>query len=135
MGERLGLQLYGRTSQRDEDNILNGYEDKSLQSLTARLSLAASDNHDFTAEAGVTEQDRTSLMGRSAASEGCRGGCSDSYNDYTNQHVALTHNGRFAWGTSETFVQRERSENDSRDIDITNTTAKTSAVVPLVDTC
>ncbi|RBI68259.1 ligand-gated channel protein [Vreelandella sulfidaeris] len=131
VGERLGLQLYGRTSQRDEDNILNGYEDKSLQSLTARLSLAASDNHDFTAEAGVTEQDRTSLMGRSAASEGCRGGCSDSYNDYTNQHVALTHNGRFDWGTSETFVQRERSENDSRDIDITNTTAKTSAVVPL----
>ncbi|HBN59844.1 MAG TPA: ligand-gated channel protein, partial [Halomonas sp.] len=35
------------------------------------------------------------------------------------------------WGTSETFVQRERSENQSRDIEITNTTAKTSAVIPL----
>lgn len=129
--DRLGLQLFGRASQREEDNILNGYEEKNLQSVTARLSLAASDNHDFTAEAGVTEQDRTSLMGRSAPSEGCRGGCSDSYNDYTNEHVALTHNGRFEWGTSETFVQRERSENDARDIEITNTTAKTSAVVPL----
>jgi outer membrane receptor for ferrienterochelin and colicins len=131
VGDRLGLQLYGRTSQRDEDNILNGYEDKSLQSLTARFSLAASDNHDFTAEAGITEQERQSLMGRSAPSEGCRGGCSDSFNDYTHRHVALTHSGRFDIGTSESFVQRETSENPSREIEITNTTAKTSLVMPL----
>ena len=131
VGERLGLQLYGRTSQRDEDNILNGYEDKSLQSLTARFTLAASDNHDFTAEAGITEQERQSLMGRSAPLEGCRGGCSDSFNDYTHRHVALTHSGRFDIGTSESFVQRETSENPSREIEITNTTAKTSLVMPL----
>lgn len=131
VGDRLGLQLYGRTSQRDEDNILNGYEDKSLQSLTARFSLAASDNHDFTAEAGITEQERQSLMGKSAPSEGCRGGCSDSFNDYTHRHVALTHSGRFDIGTSESFVQRETSENPSREIEITNTTAKTSLVMPL----
>ncbi|GED46625.1 ligand-gated channel protein [Vreelandella aquamarina] len=131
VANRLGLQLYGRTSERDEDDIENGYEEKSLQSLTARLSLAASDNHDFTAEAGITEQDRRSLVGRSAPAEGCRGGCTDSIGEYTNSHVALTHSGRFDWGTSETFVQRERSENQSRDIEITNTTAKTSAVIPL----
>ena len=131
VADRLGLQLYGRTSERDEDDIENGYEEKSLQSLTARLSLAASDNHDFTAEAGITEQDRRSLVGRSAPAEGCRGGCTDSIGEYTNSHVALTHSGRFDWGTSETFVQRERSENQARDIEITNTTAKTSAVIPL----
>jgi len=131
VGERLGLQLYGRTSERDEDDIEYGYEEKSLQSLTARLSLAASDNHDFTAEAGITEQDRRSLVGRSGPVDGCRGGCTDSIGEYTNTHVAVTHSGRFDWGTSETFVQRERSENQSRDIEITNTTAKTSAVIPL----
>ncbi|GGC88280.1 ligand-gated channel protein [Vreelandella lutescens] len=131
VGERLGLQLYGRTSERDEDDIEYGYEEKSLQSLTARLSLAASDNHDFTAEAGITEQDRRSLVGRSGPVDGCRGGCTDSIGEYTNTHVAVTHSGRFDWGTSETFVQRERSENQSREIEITNTTAKTSAVIPL----
>ncbi|MFU1519691.1 ligand-gated channel protein [Vreelandella alkaliphila] len=131
VGDRLGLQLYGRASERDEDDILNGYEEKSLQSLTARLNFAASDNHDFTAEAGVTEQDRYSRVGRSGAAEGCRGGCTDSIGEYTNTHVAVTHSGRFDWGTSETFVQRERSDNKSRDIEITNTTAKTSAVIPL----
>ena len=131
VGERLGLQLYGRTSERDEDDIEYGYEEKSLQSLTARLSLAASDDHDLTAEAGITEQDRRSLVGRSGPVDGCRGGCTDSIGEYTNTHVAVTHSGRFDWGTSETFVQRERSENQSRDIEITNTTAKTSAVIPL----
>ncbi|QHD50706.1 ligand-gated channel protein [Vreelandella aquamarina] len=131
VGERLGLQLYGRTSERDEDDIEYGYEEKSLQSLTARLSLAASDNHDFTAEAGITEQDRRSLVGRSGPVDGCRGGCTDSIGEYTNTHVAVTHSGRFDWGTSETFVQRERSENQSRNIEITNITAKTSALIPL----
>ncbi|MDG4870752.1 hypothetical protein P8631_22385, partial [Guyparkeria sp. 1SP6A2] len=72
VGERLGLQLFGRASQRDEDDIEYGYEEKSLQSLTARLSLAASDNHDLTAEAGITEQERRSLVGRSGPAEGCR---------------------------------------------------------------
>lgn len=131
VGDRLGLQLYGRASERDEDDILNGYEEKSLQSLTARLNFAASDNHDVTAEAGITEQDRYSRVGRSAAAEGCRGECTDNIGEYTNSHVALTHSGRFDWGTSETFVQRERSDNKSRDIEITNTTAKTSTVIPL----
>ncbi|UYO73572.1 ligand-gated channel protein [Halomonas qinghailakensis] len=131
VGERLGLQLFGRASERDEDDILNGYEEKSLQSLTARLNFAANDNHDFTAEAGITKQDRYSRVGRSGAAEGCKGGCTDSIGEYTNTHVAVTHSGRFDWGTSETFVQRERSDNKSRDIEITNTTAKASAVIPL----
>ncbi|MFI0472040.1 ligand-gated channel protein [Halomonas sp. HMF6819] len=129
--DRLGLQVYGQASQRDEDDIVSGYEDKSLQSLTARLSLSASDNHDFTAEAGITEQQRLSRVGRSTAADGCRGGCSDSDNDFSNDHVALTHSGRFDWGTTETFVQRENSRNDSRDIEITNTNVKTSAILPL----
>ncbi|MGM0701618.1 MAG: ligand-gated channel protein [Pseudomonadota bacterium] len=127
----LGLQVYGRASERDEDDILNGYEEKSLQSLTARLSLTPGENHDFALEAGRTDQERTSLMGHSAPSEGCRGGCSDSFDEYLHEHVALTHTGRWGIGTSETFVQREVSENRSREMEITNTSAKSSLVLPL----
>ncbi|WP_355661857.1 ligand-gated channel protein [Halomonas salifodinae] len=127
----LGLQVYGRTSQRDEDNILNGYEDKRLQSLTARLTLTPHQDHDIALEAGRTRQERQSLMGRSAPSEGCRGGCSDSFGEYTNEQVALTHSGRWAIGTSETHLQREVSENESREMEITNTHARSSLVLPL----
>ncbi len=131
--DRLGLQLYGRASQRDEDDVLYGYEDKQLQSLTGRLTFTPNDNHDFALEAGRTHQERRSLMGRTAPTEGCRGGCSDSFGEYTHEQLALSHTGRWSVGTSETYVQREVSENRAREIEITNTTARTSLVLPLGD--
>ncbi|SDI99060.1 ligand-gated channel protein [Billgrantia gudaonensis] len=127
----LGLQVYGRASERDEDDIINGYEEKSLQSLTARLSLTPGENHDFALEAGRTDQERTSLMGHSAPSEGCRGGCSDSFSEHYREHASLSHTGRWGIGTSESFVQREATKNEARDMKITNTTAKSSLVLPL----
>ncbi|ALM53427.1 ligand-gated channel protein [Halomonas huangheensis] len=127
----LGLQVYGQGYHRDEDEIINGYEDKSLQSLTARLTLTPSRDHDFSLEAGRSTEDRESLMGKSAPSEGCRGGCEDSFNEFTHEHIALTHTGRWDFGTSETFVQREVADNRSRDMEITNTTARSSLVMPL----
>ncbi|WP_148252930.1 ligand-gated channel protein [Aidingimonas lacisalsi] len=127
----LGLQVYGKVQNREEDEIVNGYEDKGLRSLTAKLSLTPNDDHDFVFEAGASEQTRDSNMGRSAPSEGCRGGCEDSYSEYTREHQAITHTGRWNIGTTETYVQRETSENRSREMEITNTIAKTSLVMPL----
>ncbi|WP_431023960.1 ligand-gated channel protein [Halomonas sp. H5] len=127
----LGLQVYGRASQRDEDDILNGYEDKRLQSLTARLALTPHQDHDIALEAGRTHQERRSLMGHSAPAEGCRGGCTDNVGDYSNEHLALTHSGRWGIGTSESHLQREVSENASRQMEITNTQARTSLLLPL----
>ncbi|WP_417330219.1 ligand-gated channel protein [Halomonas cupida] len=127
----LGLQVYGQGQYREEDDILNGYEEKSLESLTARLTLTPTRDHDFSLEAGRTSEDRESLMGKSAPSEGCRGGCEDSFDEFTHEHIALTHTGRWDFGTSETFVQREVAENRTREMEITNTTARSSLVMPL----
>ena len=127
----LGLEVYGQVQHRDEDDIVYGYEDKSLRSMTARLSLTPTLNHEFTLEGGVVEQTRESNMGLSAPTEGCRGGCSDSYNEFTHEHVAVTHTGRWDIGTSDTYIQRETSKNESREISITNTKVKSSLVVPL----
>lgn len=129
----LGLTVYGRAFHRDEDDIINGYEDKDLGSLTARLTLTPNAKHDFSLEAGKTSEERESLMGKSAASEGCRGGCTDSFDEFTYEHVALSHTGHWAIGTSETFIQREEADNKSRDMQISNTTAKSSLVMPLGD--
>ena len=127
----LGIQLYGQVSSREEDEIVNGYEDKDLRSLTAKLTLTPTESHDIAFEAGASEQTRDSNMGRSAPSEGCRGGCQDSYNEYTREHYALTHTGRWDLGTSKSYVQREESENKTREMTITNTIADTSLVMPL----
>lgn len=129
--DRLGLQLYGRVSSRDEDDILYGYEDRNLRSGTAKLWFTPGEDHDFGIEAGQTEQTRRSHMGRTAPTEGCRGGCTDSIGDYDREHFAVSHTGRWEIGTSDTHLQREVATNHVREIEITNTTAKTSLVAPL----
>lgn len=129
----LGLQVYGEVYNREEDEILYGYEDKSLQSLTSRLSLTPTENHDFTLEVGVTSQRRQAHMGMSAPSTGCRGGCTDSDTEHLDKRFALSHSGRWDIGTSETYIQRESTKNRGRDIEIITTTANTSVVMPLGD--
>lgn len=44
--DTLGLQVFGRMSERDEDDLYNGYEDKSLQNITGRLTWTPSQQHD-----------------------------------------------------------------------------------------
>ncbi|WP_277809928.1 ligand-gated channel protein [Chromohalobacter canadensis] len=127
----LGLQVYGQYQKREEDDIEQGYEDKDLQSLTAKFALTPSENHDFGLEVGKETQDRASHVGKSAPAEGCRGGCTDSYSEHDREHYALTHTGRWGFATSDSYVQRESTDNKSRDIEITNTVANTKWVLPL----
>lgn len=129
--ELLGLQIYGQFSDRQEDGFANGYEEKNLGSLTARLALTPGPDHDFMLEAGRTRQERRGHVGKSVQVDGCRGGCTDTDNDFNREMFALSHTGRWRLGTSDTYVQREEAENKSRGMTITNTTAKTALVVPL----
>lgn len=131
IADTLGLQLYGEHYDRDEDTIVYGYEQKRLNSINAKLSLAAFEDHDFAVEFGRTEQDRKGNMGKSEPTEDCgRGGCSDSNNDHNKKHFALTHTGRWGIGISDSYIQREEIENESREITIKNTVGKTSLVMP-----
>jgi outer membrane receptor for ferrienterochelin and colicins len=129
--DKLGLQLYGRQYNRNEDKILNGYEDKGLQSLSSKLTFTPSEDHDFIFEAGRTNQHRYSTMGKSAATEGCRGGCTDSETKTTRSSFAVSHTGRWSFGTTDTHIQRESTNNKARDIRITNTLAKSTLNIPL----
>ena len=133
LADTLGLQVYGRASTRQEDRFVDGFEEKNLKNLNARLSFTPTDNQDFTLEAGQTKQDRRSLIGYSAPATGCRGGCTDSDNEYTREVLALSHTGRWDFGTTDSYVQREEAENLSREMKVTNTSAKTALVTPLGD--
>ncbi|WIX32116.1 ligand-gated channel protein [Salinicola sp. JS01] len=126
----LGLQVSGRYATREEDRIIDGYEEKALRSGTARLSLTPSANHDFTFEAGRTEQERRSRVGVSASDTGCRGPCTDTDDEFTREHFAITHTGRWGIGTSDSYVQREIAKNETREMEITNTVADSRLVMP-----
>jgi outer membrane receptor for ferrienterochelin and colicins len=59
----VGLQLYGRFQDREEDLFENGFEEKSLKNLTAKVSVTPSKDHDLVLEASQVDQRRRSLVG------------------------------------------------------------------------
>ncbi|MHB0775847.1 ligand-gated channel protein [Halomonas sp. WWR20] len=128
----LGLQVYGQYSQRDEDEIESGYSDHNVRNGTAKLSWAPTDRHSFDFEAGVNKQVRTSTPGKSLSAIG-RGGRPNtrSETDYIRRHYAVTHQGRWGFGTSDSYVQREEVENPSRDMEYDSTVFNTQTVMPL----
>ncbi|OCX22332.1 ligand-gated channel protein [Stutzerimonas xanthomarina] len=110
----LGLQVYGQVSRRDEDDFSNGYNEQKTDNLTTKLAFTPNENHDFVLEAGRTEQERNSTIGKSATR-------SASETDYTRNVFSLSHTGRWNLGVSETYLQRETIKNPSRDMEVENT--------------
>ncbi|NAW69189.1 ligand-gated channel protein [Vibrio sp. V27_P1S3P104] len=132
LSDALSLQLYGQTTQRDEDDIEYGYGDKSLRNLTSKLTYQWNERHRLQFEAGVSAQDRTNHVGKSAQATGCRGVCSDNENEYRRTHFALGHQADWSnLGQSDSYLQYEENKNNSRKMTIENTVFKTSLVMPM----
>ncbi|WP_110643264.1 TonB-dependent receptor [Salinicola sp. CPA57] len=121
----LGLQVFGRYSTRQEDDIVDGYEDKELVNGTARVTLTPTQNHDFMMEAGRTRQQREMNVGKTVEAGGV-----PSESDNETERYSLRHEGRWGIGTSTTYVQQEETENEGRDITVKNTEAKSQLAMP-----
>lgn len=122
----LGLQVYGQYSQRDEDEIVNGYNDQNMRSGTAKLSWTPTDSQTLDFEAGVNKQERTSNPGKSSEASDTR-----NEQDYIRRHYAVTHQGRWDFGTTDSYVQREEIDNPSRDMTYDSTVFNSQTVMPL----
>ncbi|ATR84713.1 ligand-gated channel protein [Pseudomonas defluvii] len=116
----VGLQLYGQRSRRDEDHIVNGFNEQSTDSATAKLSFTPDTNNDITVEAGKSEQERNATLGRSARS-------SSSQNDYDRTHFSVSHSGRWESVTTDSYLQREKIENPGRKMELENTVLNSQA--------
>lgn len=115
----LGMQVYGQTSRRDEDDIPRGFNEQKTDSGTAKLSFTPNAANDLVLEVGRTEQERNSSAGKSGT------GTDDSLSDYNRTHYAITHTGRWSLGQSETYLQQERIENPGRDMTVENSVFNT----------
>lgn len=131
----LGLQLYGNKSRRNEDKFLRGFNEQDTLSGTAKLSLTPNKDHDIVLEVGRTMQDRISTPGKTSALESCRGGrCtpnSVSESNYDKTLYALSHTGRLALGTTNTYVQQESIDNPGRQMYLKNTEFNSQITMPL----
>jgi len=133
--DKLGLQVYGQQSRRQEDRILNGFNKQNTSSGTVKLALSPNSDHDLVAEISRTLQERSSMPGKSMAAESCRGGrCTPndpSITKYDKNLYALTHYGRWGRVQSNTYVQREEIDNPGRDMFLKNTEFNTQWTLPL----
>lgn len=133
----LGLQIYGQASQRDEDNIVDGFRKRNSDSVTAKLSLTPNRDHDIVLEATTMRQKIQETLGKTVAplapGEACaRTGCpADAKNDYRSNKWALSHTGRWGWAVSDSYVQQEEFDNRSRQMKVKNLNLQTSWTLPL----
>ena len=63
----LGLQIYGRATQRDEDNIYDGFRKRNTNSVTAKLALTPNRDHDIVLEATTARQKIQNTLGKTVA--------------------------------------------------------------------
>lgn len=124
--DTLGLQLYGQISQRDEDDIANGYADQEITNGTAKLSWVLSENQNLTFEAGKETQNRTVSLGKSAGGRAS----SDSDVEYDREHYAITHSARVNGNSIETYLTHEEVDNPSRDMNYQNTVLNNQTILP-----
>jgi len=128
--ELLGLQVYGQYSKRDEDAIHYGYRDSKRDNITAKVALTPTRDHDIVFEANHTEQRVRQEPGKSIDPD-CGSysfyGCAAPYDKKVDvDRFSLSHTGRWAFGTSETYVQQEKFDVSSQDIHLTNKEFRTS---------
>ncbi|MGV2862236.1 ligand-gated channel protein [Achromobacter sp. ESBL13] len=133
----LGLQIYGQASQRDEDNIVDGFRKRNSDSVTAKLALTPNRDHDIVLEATTMRQKIQETLGKTVAplapGEACaRTGCpASAQNDYRSNKWALSHTGRWGWAVSDSYVQEEEFDNRSRQMKVKNLNLQTSWTLPL----
>ncbi|MBS0855790.1 ligand-gated channel protein [Tatumella sp. JGM16] len=125
----LGLKLSGLLSRRQEDKILNGYNEQRMRNGAATFTLTPDDRNSFAVDMARELQDRNSTPGKSKAIETCRGTrCtpnSRSENRYEHTSYALTHNGYYDSLNTTSYLQQEETNNPVREMKSYNTTFNT----------
>lgn len=121
----LGVQLAARYTEQDEDDVARGSSEQQLTNLQAKVAYQLSDAQQFGLEFAQREQQRAIHLGKSAPAS--QRNDSETNNDKTTW--VLHHDADWGGFSQATFVQRESTYNEGRDIRITNTQLNSSLTV------
>ncbi|WP_249729099.1 ligand-gated channel protein [Acidovorax sp. CCYZU-2555] len=124
--ELLGLSIYGNYNKREEDRILQGYNDYDNRAINVKLALTPNKDHDLILELGTAKQHFISSPGMTLASTAAL-----SDRKFERESYSLQHKGRWGWATSDTYLQQEETRNIVRDMTIKNTVFNSSWTLPL----
>lgn len=123
----LGLKANGTFSQREEDEIIGGYNKQKIRAGGAVLSLTPNDQHTIDLEYQRSIQNRHATVSKTIANEPNKKGeyPVNSLTDYYRTEYSLTHRGNIGAVNTHSYIQREENENPSRNMEAINTTFKT----------
>ena len=124
----LGMRLNGQLSYRGEDQFENGFAEQEMRSGTAVFSLTPDEHNsvDFEVSRGLQDRDRTPGESISAKAK-------PNQSTYERTNYAITHDGRYDFGSSTSYLQREESTNPGRQMKMINTIADTHTQIVLGD--
>ncbi|MTC59288.1 ligand-gated channel protein [Providencia rustigianii] len=122
----LGVKLNGLYSHRNEDKFVGGYNRQIMTNGGGTLSLTPDEKNSFDFDFKKDNQHRDSTVGKTATKK-------DSFNKYELTHLALTHNGSYDFGTTDTYIQHDKSDNPGRKMKFEDTIFRNQSVFLLGD--
>ncbi|RSP93849.1 ligand-gated channel protein [Acinetobacter baumannii] len=130
----LGLKANGTFSQRDEDEIIGGYNKQKIRAGGATLSLTPNDQHTIELEYQRSIQNRNATVGKTVSPiQTGRNPPADSLTDYYRTEYSLTHRGDIGPVKTHSYIQREENKNPSRNMEAVNTTFNTLNQITLAN--
>jgi len=127
----LGLQLSASVNRRAEDEILTASPERKDSSVSAKLGWNLSPAHDLLFEAAYYDQESIQTAGRTTAVSATAPEGTRSVQSQERLVYSLSHSGNWGAATSQSYVSFEDATRKETNVNIKNTTAQTSWVVPL----
>ncbi len=136
ISEKIGLQLYGKYSDRREDKYVSGQPERRLESFGGKLTFVPVDGHTFEIEYGSSFQKRFWTVGKTTAEYSIKKGRkvlnSDSENRYKRYNTSVRYLGEFDHGiTAELLYSYENNNNYTRNMVVKNTEISGNIIIPI----
>lgn len=113
VSQKLGLQFWGRTLERDEDDIYNAPSSTGMMgseefNLAGRIAWTPTPDHELMLQLDTARIDRFSTAGLTVAPTG-----RSVRNEHSRDAASLSWNGTWSWGTSAVSVLREEAQRET----------------------
>lgn len=120
----IGLQVQGSLNRRTEDRVVGGTPERKDESLAGKIGFSAGPDHDFLIEGGFYSQKVTSTAGKTVEVTATVPEGTLDVQTQERYVAALSHQGRWGFANSDSYVQYEDAKNLETTKRIKNTVAQ-----------
>ncbi|AXB75311.1 TonB-dependent receptor domain-containing protein [Novosphingobium sp. P6W] len=120
----IGLQVQGSLNRRTEDRVVGGTPERRDESLAGKIGFSAGPDHDFLIEGGFYSQKVTSTAGKTVEVTATVPEGTLDVQTQERYVAALSHQGRWGFANSDSYVQYEDAKNLETTKRIKNTVAQ-----------